>query len=106
MVEPPATEDVLLVQGIALAKGRNDRGHQVYKTVIAVLVGREFEDRVLHLDDSRQLPGLGIDDTSTTNILNAEVDVLEDAGTLASSAERLDADTHSDEQGEKYQYTD
>ena len=105
-LEGPADKDVLLVKGIALAERGDNGRHQVDKAVIAVHVGRELQDGVLHLDDGGIFARLGVYDTEAVGILDAEIDVLEDTGTLATSAEGLDGDTHADENGDENQYTD
>ena len=97
-------EDVLLVQGITLAKRGDNRGHQVHEAIVAVLVSGELQDGIVHLNDGGIFSRLSIDDADAINILDAEIDVLEDTGTLAASAEGLDGDTHADENGNENQY--
>ncbi len=102
--ESPVYEDVLLVQAITLAKRGDNGGHQVHEAIVAVLVSGELQDGIIHLNDGGILSRLGIDDADAINILDAEIDVLEDTGTLAASAEGLDGDTHADENGNENQY--
>ena len=56
---------------------------------------------VLDLHHRRVVARLGVDDASAVNVLDGEVDVVEDLGPLAASAESADGDGHAREDGEE-----
>ena len=97
MVEPPAAEDVLLVQGVSLAQGLGKGVQQGSEAVVGVDVRGVLQHRVLHLEDGRVIAVLRIEDTDPVHLLHGEVDVLEDTAALAAGPEGEHRDGHPDE---------
>ena len=103
-VKGAADEDILLVEGVTLAEGLHHRGHKAGEVIVAVLVCRVFLHGVLHPQHGGVLTVLGVDDTGTIDFLDAEVDVLEDAGPLAACAESPDGNGHAHKHAEEDEY--
>ena len=88
-------EDVLFVQGIALAKCLCQCGEQPGVLIIAVDVGGELLHRILDAQDGGIFSGLGVEDTDALHVLNGEINFSEHAFALASRAECFDRDGHA-----------
>ena len=93
--ESLSCEDVLFVQGIALAECLGKGGEQPGVFVVAVNVGRKLLHWVLNTQDGRVFPGLGIEDSNAVHVLYGEIDVAEDPLALASCSEGMDGDCHT-----------
>ena len=76
IMEMLADKHILFMDGIAFSKGLGKGSHQMVELIIAIDVGRILLDGVLHLQDGRILPGLGIEHTDAIHVLDREVDVL------------------------------
>ena len=83
ILELLAHEHVLLVYRIAFAQRLCDGGEQACELVVAVDVGRILLHGVLHPQDGRVFPSLGVQHPDAVHVLHGEIDVLEDALVLA-----------------------
>lgn len=104
ILELLAHEHVLLVNRIAFAQRLCDGGEQVCELVVAVDVGRILLHGVLHPQDGRVFPGLGVQHPDAVHVLHGEIDVLEDALALAARAESMDRNGHARTEGDENQY--
>ena len=84
------------MQGIAFTKSLENAGHQSGKRIIALNISRELLNRILHPHNGTELTSLGIDNTYAVNIFDAEIDILEDIRTLATSTKGIDRNSHAD----------
>ena len=94
------------MEAIALAKGLQDIGHQRSEIVITFNIGRILLHGIINTHNSTELTSLGVDDTNAVNIFDAEIDILEDIGTLAASSKGIDGDSHPDKDAQNNQYHD
>ena len=97
ILEPPAAEDVLLVQGVSLAQGLGEGGHKGSELIVRVDVRGVLLHRVLHSEDGGVVAVLGVENADAIHFLDGEVDVLEDTAALAAGPEGEHRDGHPDE---------
>ena len=97
MLEPPAAEYVLLVQGVSLTQGLGEGGHQGSELIVRVDVRGVLLHRVLHSEDGGVVAVLGVENADAIHFLDGEVDVLEDTAALAAGPEGEHRDGHPDE---------
>ena len=86
---------ILLMQRIALTERLHHSGHQCREVIVTISVSRILLHRVLHLQDSRILAGLGIEHPYPIGILNREIDVLEGIGPFTACAKGIDRHGHA-----------
>ena len=103
VVEAAAREDVLLLDGIALAERLDDGCQQCGELIVGIGVGRVFLHRVLHTDDRRVFAGLGVEHSHAVHVLCREVDVLKNPLALAACAESQHGDAHAGENRHEYE---
>ena len=63
-------KDVLLVDGITIAQGCHDCCHETGILIVAVDIGTELLNGILHGKNSRVFTGLGIKHTNTIHVLD------------------------------------
>ena len=63
-------KDVLLVDGITIAQGCHDCCHETGILIVAVDIGTELLDGILHGKNSRVFTCLGIKHTNTIHVLD------------------------------------
>ena len=103
-VETLADEDVLLVDGVTLAKGLHHGRHDRGEVIITVYVRGILADGVLHAHDDGIVALLGVEHAHTRHVLHGEIYVLECLGTLAARTEHGNGKGHAQEEADKYQY--
>ena len=103
-VELLPDKDILLMEAVALTKGLQDIGHQGSEIIIAVNIGRILLHRIVNTHDGTELTSLGVYHTNAVNIFDAEIDILEDIGTLAARSEGIDGNSHPDKDGKDDHY--
>ena len=94
-------ENVLLVQGIAFTQCLDDSGHQTGEVIITVGVSRELLNWVLHLQNSRILSTLRIENADTIRILYRVIYILKDICSLATRAKGPDGSSHTYKETDK-----
>ena len=87
------------MQCIAFAEGLRQGSEEMGEIVVGIDIGRVLLYGVLHLQDCRELTGLGIEHTDAIHFFDGEVDVLKHLLALAAGAERLDGDGHAHADG-------
>lgn len=90
ILELPAHEDILLMNGIAFTEGLGKCGDKMIELIVAVNIGRILLHRVLHLQYGRIFASLGVEHANAIHILNREVDVLKDFLAFASGSKGRD----------------
>ena len=93
------------MHGIALTKGLCQGGHQMGILVVAINVCTVLLAGVLEAQCGTVFAGLGVYDPNTVNFLNGVVYLLEDFGAFAACAKGIDGNGHTDEQGDKEEYS-
>ena len=105
-VEGLADEDILLMNGIALAESTHNTGHQGGELYIAAFISGILLDGVLHGQHGTVLTSLGEDNSNAIDIFDGEIDILEDLCSLDTRTEGIDAHGHADKNAGYTQYDD
>ena len=104
ILEPPAAENVLLVQGVSLTQGLGEGGQQGSELVVRVDVRGVLLHGILHLEDGGVVAVLRVEDADALHLLDGEVDVLEDPAALAAGPEGEHRDGHPDQDRRENEY--
>ena len=94
-------KDVLLVDGIAIAQGCHDCRHETRILIVAVDIGTELLNGILHGKNSRVFASLGIKHTNTIHVLDREIDVLEYLCPFTACTECGNGNCHANQDGDE-----